>query len=1138
MEKIKNKQRKTLKLSRHQIILFLILSFFSMTSYAVPESQQKIFSFKLENVTIKDVFKYIEQNSEFVFLYSDDKIILKEVNLNVEGQTISQVLERLLQNTGMTYEIDGKQILLKASGEKAVSEKAQQKETIRGVVVDSKTGEPIAGATIQIKGTSEGTVTNADGDFQLSCARDNVLLVSHIGYDSKEVRVTNLKIYSIEINESAELLEEVVVTAFGAGQKKESMVGSVTQIRPTELKVPSSSLSSSFAGRMAGVIAVQRSGEPGADGANFWIRGKSTFSGATGALIILDGVEISSSELNSLDPEVIEGFSILKDATATALYGTRGANGVMIVTTKTGKNLDKPIINFRLEGAVTQLSQVPEMANGVTYMQAYNEALSRPNSSAMPYSEDKIQGTLAGLNPYLYPDVNWYDEMFKQNAFSQRANFNIRGGSKVVDYFMSASLKHSDGNLRSLSKDFFSYNNNVNVYNYDFINNLNIYATKTTKISLGLNLSVRDWKGPNASVNDIFGLSKIANPVDFPILYPAGTGGMNTEDVMWGEKAGGPYNNGYRNPIAEYVTGYKTSLQSTVTANFRIEQKLDMFLKGLTFNGLFSFKNKTNTDVKRSSSYNTFELDSYDPETMDYVLRRVGKENGTAINTSGEHGGDRRMYLQAMLNYSQVFNDVHDLNVMFLYNQQQYNTNIPTDLFSSLPQRKQGIAGRVSYAFDNRYLAEANFGYNGSENFAPGNRFGFFPSLAVGYNISQEGFWEPFKSTVSNLKLRASWGLVGNDNTGAGRFAYLEDLDLGGSPAYVTGINQNISRKGPKWKRFYNPALTWEVGEKWNVGIDLQLWGDLNLNFDLFKETRRDIFLSRSGTIPNFIGMAGATIYGNLGKMENKGIDLSLDYNKQITKDFFLSFKGTFTFAHNTILERDEPPFREYPALSSVGYSLGQHLIYQTNGLFADEESIKNAPTQTFGFSPMPGDIWYKNQPNYNGEYDNVIDSNDRVYMGFPQDPEIVYGFGPSLKWKNWDLSFFFQGVARTSLLMSGIHPFGSRTINGLFQFIADDHWSPDNPNPNARYPRLTQIDNPNNTQSSDYWLRNGAFLKLKNAEIGYTHKGWRFYLSGVNLLTFSPFDYWDPEMGGGSGLKYPTLRVFNLGIQVTFNNK
>ena len=269
-----------------------------------------------------------------------------------------------------------------------------------------------------------------------------------------------------------------------------------------------------------------------------------------------------------------------------------------------------------------------------------------------------------------------------------------------------------------------------------------------------------------------------------------------------------------------------------------------------------------------------------------------------------------------------------------------------------------------------------------------------------------------------------------------------------------------------------------------------------------------------------------------------KGDYFAIDYNKQFNKDFFLSFKGTFTFAHNTILERDEPPFREYPALSSIGHSLGQNLLYQTHGLFPDDETVASNPTQTFGFSPMAGDIWYVNQPNYKGEYDNVIDSNDRVYIGFPEDPEIVYGFGPSVKWKNWDFSLFFQGAARTSLLMSGIHPFGSRTINGLFQFIADDHWSPDNPNLNATYPRLTQIDNPNNTQASDYWLRNGAFLKLKNAEIGYTHKNWRFYLSGVNLLTFSPFDYWDPEMGGGSGLKYPTQRVFNIGVQVTFNNK
>lgn len=1018
---------------------------------------------------------------------------------------------------------------------------AQQKgHEITGTVTDAKTGEPLIGVTVMVKGTQTGVTTNVDGQFKLSCKEGDVLQVSYIGYETKEVKVGALKMYLIELGESSEMLEEVVVTAFGVGQKKASMVGSVSQVRAEELQVPSSSLSSSFAGRLAGVIAVQRSGEPGADGADFWIRGKSTFSGATGALIVLDGVEISAQELNALDPEAIEGFSILKDATATALYGTRGANGVMIVTTKNGKNLDKPVINFRLEGALTQLTNVPETADGVTYMKMYNEALTRPNASNTPYSDDKINGTAQHLNPYLYPDVDWYDEMFKRNAFSQRANFNIRGGSKKMDYFMSAGIKHSDGNLNSMSQDYFSYNNNVRVTNYDFINNLNVYATSTTKLSLGLNLSVRDWKGPAMNVNDIFSYSLISNPVDFPIMYPAGTGGVVTEDIMWGAKSGGPYEMGFRNPIAEYVRGYKTNMQSVVTANFKIEQDLGMLLPGLKFNGLFSYKNKNITTVTRTSAYNGYEVESYDPETMDYTLRRIGKEQNTAISTTGGHGGERNMYLQAMLDYNHTFNDVHALNVMFLFNRQQYDTNIPSDLFSSLPKRKQGIAGRISYAFDNRYLAEVNFGYNGSENFAPDNRYGFFPSFALGYSISEEDFWEPIRPVVSNLKIRGSWGLVGNDDTSssAGRFAYLEDISLSGGPSYTTGTKQNITLSGPKWKRYYNAQLGWEVGEKWNVGMDLQLFNSFNLTFDIFKETRRDIFLSRSGTIPEFLGMAGAAVYGNLGKMKNEGVDFAIDYNKQVNKDLTISFKGTFTYAHNTILERDEPPFREYPNLSTIGHSDGQYLLYIANGLFPDEETIKNNPSQTLGFTPQPGDIWYKNLPNYKGEYDNVIDSNDRMYVGNPKDPEIVYGFGPSIKWKNWDFSCFFQGAAKTSILMSGFHPFGSQTINGLFQWIADDHWSLDNPNPNAAYPRLTQIDNPNNTASSTFWLRNGAFLKLKNAEIGYTYKGWRFYVSGSNLLTFSPFDYWDPEMGSGSGLKYPTQRVINFGVQVTFNNK
>lgn len=1015
----------------------------------------------------------------------------------------------------------------------------QKARAITGMVVDEK-NESVIGATIQVKGQPRGTTTDIDGQFKLSCNVGDVLVITYIGYEPKEVKVSDLKMYMIELKASTQQLNEVVVTAFGVGQKKESMVGSVEQIKPAELKVPSSSLTSSFAGRMAGVIAVQRSGEPGADGANFWIRGKSTFGSGTGALIVLDGVEISSSELNALDPEVIEGFAILKDATATALYGTRGANGVMIVTTKSGKDLDKPIINFRLEGAVSQMTRVPEMADGPTYTRMFNESLGRGDSEAAPYDVDTYM-KMYRTNPYAYPNVNWYDEMFKDNSFSERANFNIRGGSKRVDYFMSASVKHSDGNLQTKSKDFFSYNNNINVINYDFVNNLNIKATSTTKISLGLNLSVKDWKGPKTGVNDLFSLSKISNPVDFPVYFPAGTAGAGDVDyVLWGDKYGGPYNTGYRNPMAEYVTGYKTSMNTIVTANFKLEQKLDMLLDGLRFTGLYSFKNNMTSNVERSSSYNAFSVNNFNAETGEYDIKRTsGQEASTVINTGGSQSSSRKIYVQATLDYNHIFNDVHDLNVMFLYNHQQYNNNIVNNLYSSLPERKQGLAGRISYAYAGKYLAEANFGYNGSENFAKGNRFGFFPSFAIGYNIAEEGFWENIKPVISRLKMRASWGLVGNDNTGAGRFSYLEDLVLSNDPSFTTGLNQNVTRKGPLLKRAYNPNLTWEVGEKINAGIDMQLFNAFSISTDAFKETRNDIYMSRS-TIPGYLGLGSTSMYGNLGKVKNVGFDMSLDYNKQITKDFFLSFKGTFTYAHNTILEHDEPLFRNYPNRSYVGNSIGVYQGYASNGLFSNWDAVNNwADQSSFGYRFYgPGDIRYVDQPDTNGNYSGTITTDDQVFLGNPQDPEIVYGFGPSMKWKNWDFSFFFQGVAKTSLMMSGIHPFGTRTINGLFQFIADDHWSEDNPNANAKYPRLSKNDNGNNTASSGYWLRDASFLKLKNAEIGYTLKNMRFYLSGQNLLTFSPFKEWDPEMGGGSGLKYPTQRVFNVGFQITFNNK
>ena len=1094
--------------------------------------QAKTFTVSLKNVTLKEVISYVEKNSQYVFFFKPEVINQStQISVSLKNATVKQLLDKVSEQANIVYEMKERQIVLK---EKKVSEQSvsQKKRLLQGLVKDEQ-GNPIIGASIQLKNTGTGVITDLDGLFQIQVTdKNSVIVISYIGYVTQEISVGDRSSITVQLKEDTKSLEEVVVTAFGATQKKETMVGSIQQVRPAELKVPSSSLSTSFAGRMAGVIAIQRSGQPGADGADFWIRGKSTFGDATGVLIVLDGVEISSSDLNALDPEVIESFSILKDATATAMYGTRGANGVMIVTTKSGQDLLKPIINFRLETSMSQLTSVPEMVGGVDYMKLYNEALTTRGITTGLYDDTKIRATEQGLNPLVYPNVDWYNEMFNKNAFAQRFNFNIRGGKKAVTYFMSASVKHDAGNLKSLSKDYFSYNNNINVMRYDFVNNLSIKATNTTKISLGLNVSLRDWKGPSAGVDGIFSMSREASPVDFPIVYPA----RNDKEIytLWGGMSGGIYNNGYRNPVAEYVVGYKKQFASTVNANIRLDQDLKMVTKGLKLHVLASFKNWSKTETTRKAGYNQFEIDQYNEATGEYTLSRVGNEQKTALNTEGAATGDRRIFIQAYLDYKRKFG-VHDVNAMLLYNQDQLDNNKPDNLLSSLPRRKQGIAARLSYAYDDRYLAEVNFGYNGSENFAKNNRFGFFPSIALGYNISQEKFWEPISNVISHFKLRGSYGLVGNDGINE-RYAYLEDIVLSSDKwKYTTGVNQNVNLQGPVWNRYYNPNLTWEVGKKLNVGFDMQLFHQVNLNFDVFKEIRSKIYMQKVNTLPDFIGTGETKIYENSGKMKNVGFDIALDYNKQITKDFFLSFKGTLTYAHNTILERDEPPFQLYPNLSSVGYSRGQHLVYVADGLFRDQADVDSHAEQTLGYIPQPGDIKYVDQPDANGNCDGIINTNDRVYMGYPEDPEIVYGFGPSMNYKNGDFSFFFQGAARTSILMSGFHPFGKNATRGVMKFIADDYWSESNPNPNAAYPRLTRDTNANNTVNSSYWLRNGAFLKLKNAEIGYTFKMFRAYLNGSNLLTFSPFKHWDPEMGGGSGMKYPTQRVFNIGIQFTF---
>ncbi len=1012
---------------------------------------------------------------------------------------------------------------------------------IVGAVVDSKTKESVIGASVLIKGTTHGTVTDYDGKFELEVKKGDVLVISYMGYTTKTIRVKGQKVVSVTLSEDAKALGEVVVTAFGTGQKKETVSGSIQTVRPSDLKIPTSNLSSAFAGRLSGVIAQQKSGQPGQSNSEFYIRGIATLSKVNKPLIIIDGVEMSQEALDALDPEVIDSFSVLKDATASAMYGTRGANGVMIIKTKSGADLERAIIGFRVETSMNMPTQMPELADAVTFMNMFNEGR-RNQGNRDFYSAEKIRGTELGMDPIIYPNVDWYKELFREQTFNQRANFNIRGGTSKITYFMNVNAVHESGMLRGRSKEFHSFDNSINNMRYAFQNNVDFHLTPQSKIGLHLNVNLENYKGPLTANggNDLDGVFRSVmdiNPVDFPILYEQG----DDEWIHWGgtSKIG---NATTKNPLAEATAGYQERFKANVVANIDFEQKLDFITKGLSFKALFSFTNFTESGTKRYLGYNMYLLDgaTKDPNGQwVYTQAPVGTPKKHTLQFKTDGKGNNRYYLQAYFNYDRSFGD-HNISGMLLYNQDEHNIikrDYKKKTFEALPYRKLGLAFRATYDYARRYMLEFNAGYNGSENFAEGHRFGFFPSISAAWNVSQEDFWEPIKDVVNNFKIRASYGLVGNDQIGGDRFIYRPILvPHEDKTEFITGFGDNMSqkRKGPIYTRFRNDDITWEVGHKLNVGLDLKFFKSLGLTVDLFQEIRSNIFQERK-SVPKFLGAADTKIFGNFAKVKNQGIDLSIDYGKQFNKDLAVQFKGTFTYAHNKVLEYDEP-VNTRPALSLIGKTLKTDKGYVADGLFIDEADIQNNPTSTLGnMAIAPGDIKYIDQPDKAGNYDGQITDEDQVFMEHPYVPEIIYGFGPTVTYKNWDFGCFFQGQANVTIMMRKFHPFGDNIRRNVLKFVADDYWARNHQNIDAAYPRLTQKDNDNNNVYSTYWARNAAFLKLKSAEIGYSFKGARVYLSATNLFTISPFKHWDPAVGGGSGLKYPLQRTFNLGLQVTF---
>lgn len=1123
------------------INLFLIIGI-CIVNATSSYSQSTLLSLEAKNNTLEEVFSMIEKSSEYVFFYSDKAVNLThKVSFRAKDEPIDKILDQLLKQTDNVYTIDDRQVFIGAKTTQPAPLATQQNQVkVTGVVKD-EAGETLPGVAIQIDGSPRGVTTDFDGSFSIDVKPTDKLVFSYLGMESQTVTVGKQRKFMITLKTKADELDEVTVVAF-AKQKKESVVSSITSVKPSDLKVPSSNLTTALAGRVSGVIAYQRSGEPGRDNTDFFIRGVTTFGYKQDPLILLDNFEISSSDLARLQPDDIESFNIMKDAAATALYGSRGANGVILVTTKAGKE-GKPKLSFRIEHAISEPTRMVELADPITYMRLHNEAIKTRNPLAASfYSQSKIENTMnPNRNQYVYPATNWYDTMFKPSTTTQRINFNLSGGGKVARYYVAATVNNDNGNLRvdKLS----NFNNNINLKRYQLRTNIDISVTKTTELKFRMQGSFDDYNGPINSGDDTYKQVMNANPVLFPPYFAKDKKNEFTNHTLFGNYDKGKYNN----PYADMVKGYREYSSSQIFAQFELEQKLDFITKGLAFRGLFNTSRYSYFDMSRSFTPFYYQLGSYDHKADEYSLISLNESDGTEFlqYTPGSRNLNTTIYAEANLNWNRIFHDVHNVTAMVVFTMRNYLTGNAGNLQASLPTRNLNTAGRVTYGFDSRYFLEANFGYNGSERFSQKERFGFFPSAGLGWMVSNEKFYgETLKNIMPKLKFKGTYGLVGNDAIGSGddRFFYLSNVNMrdGAHGASFGTYGDKGPSGGPvsgvSISRYPNELITWEIAKKLDIGIEFNLFDKLEIQADYFHEKRSNILMERA-SIPASMGLQ-ANVSANVGEASGGGFDFSADYNHVVNKDFWITGRANFTFARSKYVVNEEPDYSATPWKSKIGYSLGQQWGYVAERLFVDEEEIRNSPVQ-FG-EYMAGDIKYKDVNE-----DGKISELDQVPIGFPTTPEVIYGFGISLGYKGFDFSSFFQGSARSSFWIdpSKTSPFVGQQ-SALLKAYADNHWSEDNRNVMALWPRLSEGSIENNTKGSTWFMQDGSFIRLKSLEVGYTFprnmlkkmsmENLRLYLSGTNLLTFSNFNLWDIEMGG-NGLGYPIQKVYNIGMQLTF---
>jgi TonB-linked SusC/RagA family outer membrane protein len=1128
-------------------IIKISLGLFFLCIAASAYSQQTLLSLNKEKVALKEVLDAIEKQSEYVFFFSDEinSELIKKVSLHVENQPLNVVLDQVLASVNLSYTLKDRQVsLFKIKKDlnkgNASTETAREKRTITGNIVDNF-NEPLPGVTIQIRGTRAGTITDMEGNFSLEVNANDVLEISYLGFADKIIKVDAQNRFKIRLEEKATELDDLVIVGYST-QRKETVTGSISSISTKDLlQSPQANISNALGGRMPGILSVQRTGEPGADMSMLRIRGVGTFAtnkdnlddpDPQNPLIMVDGIEVNN--LNNIDPNEVEAVSILKDASATAVYGVRGANGVILVTTRRGAT-GKPVINVSSNVALTNFPFLPEPMNSYEYAKAYNEAQKYDYYSQLSYSprypDDVIEAYRTNSDPLLYPDRNWYDYMLKDFSTQTQTNLNISGGTEKVRYFVSLGYFTQNGMFDTQVYDA-GYDNQIKFKRYNMRSNFDINITKNFLLSLDISNQMGNLQSPNWDTRQIM---ETLNSIP----SNSSPGVVDNKVITLSDYGAG-------NPVGPFTRGWKQKYENNLNGSVRFAYTMDYLTKGLSLRGAISYKN-FNTETKK-----------YNDKAITYEVRNtidgpvfIPSAEPSRITYEGTNDKNTRIYAEAGMEYARRLG-IHNMTALLLYNQGKYYS---PSLQYHVPNGYQGLVGRITYSFKNRYLAEYNIGYNGTENFAPGKRFGFFPAYSLGWVVTEEAFM-PENDILTFLKIRGSYGTVGNDVLGGSRFLYLPS-------AYThTDPNKNFSyyfgevgkeyngQQGSDESKVGNPLLTWERADKMNGGVDVIFWKDkISLTLDYFREERNNILCNRN-TTPTVIGISAKNLPAyNMGRMKNSGIDGELVFNDRIgTVDYFI--RGNYTYAHNIILEQDEV-IRNEDYLYHTGQRYDQFFGYIADGIFNSWEEVNAAGRPEYsmgsvsGNKVQPGDIRYV---DVNG--DGKINDDDQVPIGYSDFPEIMFGLSLGASYRGFDVSVLFQGASHVSNMPSrrirqGFYANTGANSDLLKSWSFERHAA----GQEIVYPRYGSVGNAYNYEPSTFWLEDASYLRLKNFEIGYTFKNKglknigitsvRLYSNGINLITWTKnmLPGQDPEITKPENNQepYPVTRIFNFGFNVNF---